>query len=204
VLIVIVGNLLWMMTFRASRQEELDTELLRLVRMGTVQEVKDVLDQGADPNARDVTSRTQGISGWFDSVVRGGRSSSLVGGATALGYAVSEKQSYELTKLLLDRGANPREPSTHEPLFWAARAGEAKTVRLLLDKGLDPNSVDSVGMTPLRGAVLSGNVDTVRLLVERGARGSFDVIGGETMMDAAKRVGAPEVVKILKDAGLKN
>jgi len=31
---------------------------------------------------------------------RGGRSSELAGGATALGYAVSEKRSYELTKLL--------------------------------------------------------------------------------------------------------
>src|SRR5688572_32142024 len=41
---------------------------------------------------------------------------------------------------------------------------------MLLDLGLDPNSANQEGRTPLMGAALKGRPEVIQLLVDRGAR----------------------------------
>ena len=41
------------------------------------------------------------------------------------------------------------------PVFWAARGGDGDTLKLLLDKGADPNATDLTGFTPVDGAELA-------------------------------------------------
>lgn len=52
------------------------------------------------------------------------------------------------------------------PVFCAARSGSAECVRLLLDRGADPNSRDSSGSTPLMSA---GSAAVVKALLDEGA-----------------------------------
>jgi hypothetical protein len=41
---------------------------------------------------------------------------------------------------------------------------------MLLDLGLDPNSANQEGRTPLMGAALKGRTEVIQLLVDRGAK----------------------------------
>jgi ankyrin repeat protein len=73
---------------------------------------------------------------------------------------------------LLARGACPRaeDSAGYTPLHYAARAGHAAIVRLLLDGGGDVNArTRAGGATPLHRAAYQGHLEVVRLLVERGA-----------------------------------
>jgi ankyrin repeat protein len=73
---------------------------------------------------------------------------------------------------LLARGACPRaeDSAGYTPLHYAARAGHAAIVRMLLDGGGDVNArTRAGGATPLHRAANQGHQQVVQLLVERGA-----------------------------------
>ena len=55
------------------------------------------------------------------------------------------------------------------PAAAAATGGDVPTMTRLLNAGLDPNSRDDAGYTPLIAAARSGNVGVIRLLTRRGA-----------------------------------
>ncbi|MCA8958041.1 MAG: ankyrin repeat domain-containing protein, partial [Planctomycetes bacterium] len=69
-------------------------------------------------------------------------------------------------KALLDAGAAP----DVEALAWAAGRGREDVVRLLVQKGADPNLTTYDGVTPLQVAAAMGRRSTVDLLLRLGAR----------------------------------
>ena len=106
-----------------------------------------LLKQGADPNQRNDAN------------------------ATALMWAVAD---LEKARLLLDHGAdvNARSDDLRTPLMIAARRpGAAPLVKLLLDRGANPNPNANplAESSPLIEAATSGDAAIVQLLVERGA-----------------------------------
>ena len=124
------------------------TPLMYAVLYGKLNDVRLLLDSGADPNARNEA------------------------GATALMWAVDD---LEKTRLLIDRGAdvNARSEDGRTALAVAtSRFGSLEVVRLLLDKGANP-SVQSPSykgtLTPLAEAANAGGEAVMRLLIERGA-----------------------------------
>ena len=124
------------------------TPFMYAVLYADLASVRDLLERGADVNARNDA------------------------GATALMWAVAD---IEKTRLLVDRGADVNAKSLNErtPLLIAAgEAGSAATVKLLLDKGADVNGAGgSPGgqMTALTEAANAGNEEAFRLLVAAGA-----------------------------------
>jgi Planctomycete cytochrome C/Ankyrin repeats (3 copies)/Ankyrin repeat len=57
------------------------------------------------------------------------------------------------------------------PLILAARrAGNTRTVKLLLERGADTTERNDVGISPVLSAAASGDVETVRLLLDAGAK----------------------------------
>lgn len=73
-------------------------------------------------------------------------------GESPLMWAVRGKHFYHMLGLLLSRGqANLAFKSAEgiDALHLAVRLGHVNTVLFLLDKGADPNTVDSAGQTPL-------------------------------------------------------
>ena len=87
-------------------------------------------------------------------------------------------------------------------LWQAARKGDAKTVKALLEKGVDVNAKFNCGVTALFHAAFRGHVAVVKALLEHGA----EVNVRDTCYDsiplgwAAWRAPA-EVVKLLLEAG---
>jgi ankyrin repeat protein len=135
-----------------------------------------LLTHGANPNLRskdDTLTRTIFTMQWF-----------FEAGATPFVRA-AQSGDIELMMLLLQHGADPKIPTDFGDTALSAAAGigwvegvtyehsvkdNLETVRMLLDLGLDPNSANRDGRTPLMGAALKGRNDVVQLLVDHGAR----------------------------------
>jgi hypothetical protein len=93
-------------------------------------------------------------------------SGALLSGASAARDAVKATQ-------LLDQHAissDERDSSGRSPLMLAVEKGQLETVRLLLDRGADPNAADPSGLTPLKLARQKGLSEIAAALTEAGAR----------------------------------
>jgi ankyrin repeat protein len=137
--------------------------------------IKLLLAKGADPNAKvreNTLTRTIFTMQWF-----------YENGATAFVRAAQSSDTV-LMKLLLDYKADPKAVTAQGDNALTASAGigwvdgvtyerspkeNLEAVRMLLDLGLDPNSANQEGRTPLMGAALKGRTDVIQLLVDRGA-----------------------------------
>ena len=78
-----------------------------------------------------------------------------------------------LARALIERGADVAaaadNPQRVAPVHAAASVGDAATMRLLLDRGADPNARQQAGFTPLHAAAGNGDVEMAKLLVAGGA-----------------------------------
>jgi ankyrin repeat protein len=155
-----------------DKSEELPWAIAR----GTLKEIRNLLDSGADTNAKDKY-------GW-----------------TVLMRAV-ESRRFEAVKLLLDRGAdvNLRTECGITALGLAAEKGDLELAGLLLDWGADVNTRNNGGITVL----MSSHPEIVKLLLDRGA--DIDAKDGEgiTALEWAARDGNSEIVKLLESRGAK-
>jgi len=144
--------------------------------MDTLEYIRILLDEGADPNARlteSTETRTVFTNQWLDE-----------NGATAF-LRASQSGDIELLRLLLDFGADPQifTELGVTPLSAAAGIGwvegitsewsteqTVETVRLLLELGIDPDYQADTGRVALHGAGHKGATEVARVLVEAGAR----------------------------------
>jgi uncharacterized protein len=146
--------------------------------------------------------------------------------------------STDLLKVILAHGADPNvQLLTHPPirssgdrgadniltigasaLLRAAKAGDTVGIRMLLDRGADPNLPNKQGVTPLMAAAgtLSRDRDTrgrfkteaeaaesVRMLLDAGADVNAKEAGGQTALHGAAFWGFTQVVQVLADHGAK-
>ena len=88
-----------------------------------------------------------------------------------------------------------------EKLIKAARKGNLKLVNSLLENGIDVNSRDEKGWTPLIWASFNGNAELIKKLIEKGADINFKNTEGYTALISASDRGWIETVKMLLDAG---
>jgi ankyrin repeat protein len=144
--------------------------------MDNLEFIKILLDRGANPNlpVKDNTlSRTIFTMQWF-----------IEPGATPF-IRAAQSSDVELMKLLLERNADPKRATDHGDNALTVAAGigwvegvtyersvaeNLQAIKMLLDLGLDPNSANRDGRTPLMGAAMKGRNDVVHLLVDRGAK----------------------------------
>jgi uncharacterized protein len=104
-----------------------------------------------------------------------------------------------LMKLLLAHGADPKIATAHNDTALAVASGigwvegitfewspeeSVDAVKMCLDLGIDPNTVDDEGRTALHGAAHKGRTEVIQLLVDHGANleahdnGSRDTFAG--------------------------
>ena len=106
---------------------------------------------------------------------------------------------------LLESGVdvNARTSDNSYALNRAAVYNQAEMVRLLLDRGADPNVQNSEGDTPLICATkyAAGHAATVKLLVEGGTDLMIKDKDGKTALDYAKAKGQQEAITLLEQTG---
>jgi ankyrin repeat protein len=167
---------------RAGDQREakpIAVELSRAIRSGDAQAIRMLLNNGADVNARDAEGNSPLILASFyaslecvELLIDKGAdvNAGNKAGATPLIRAAT---SYEKTRLLVAAGANVRVRTAlgNTPLILAARrAGNSRTVQLLLEHGANATERYSAAISPVLAGAASGDLETLRLLLDAGAK----------------------------------
>ncbi|KAF2903365.1 hypothetical protein ILUMI_02821, partial [Ignelater luminosus] len=151
--------------------------------------------------------------------------SKTTNGATPL--ILSSRQGHSnIVSFLLNQNADvqTKDSRGRSALYWATRGGNKETITLLINKeanlkanilcaasqytdkntiesllshGLDINSTDKEGKTPLHWASFSGRKDIVKLFLSKGAKINAEDKGGNTPLYWAIRTNHIQVVKLL-------
>ncbi|ERF71929.1 hypothetical protein EPUS_06488 [Endocarpon pusillum Z07020] len=88
------------------------------------------------------------------------------------------------------------------PLSHAAENGHEGIVRLLLQKGANPNSTDLAGRSPLSWAALNGREAVVQLLLDKGANADLSDNEGWNALHLAVADNCESIVKLLLEKGV--
>jgi ankyrin repeat protein len=104
-------------------------------------------------------------------------------------------------RLLLEAGSpadSPDDPYGNTALMLASFAGDAETVRLLIEHGADPHQVDQSLETALHYAAWGGSTEVASLLLAAGANpGAISEILYRTPLHFAASYGDPELIALL-------
>lgn len=90
---------------------------------------------------------------------------------------------------------------SYEDSLSSARLGDTRQLTGLLDRGVDPDTIDELGNTLLILAAREGHAETVAALLSRGARVSHRNLVGDSALMLAVLRNHGEVADLLLDAG---
>ncbi len=160
--------------------------------------VSQLLANGANPNTPIATGETPLMicarSGNLDGVTRLIKLDANVNAKepnqnqTALMWAAAERHPDVVKALIQGRAdLNARSKQGFSAIHFAARRGDIQTIQILLDAGVDINSLTqttdreaartAAGFTPLLVATLRAEVDTALYLLDHGADPNIDAAG---------------------------
>ena len=123
-------------------------------------------------------------------------------GMTGLHLAAFLGVNIVLEILAIDNSSlNLQDSSGRAPVWWAAKGGHAKMVKLLLEKGADLAAADNDGQTPLHSAASEGHTKVVSFLLEKGADLAIVDNDRQTPLHLAARDDEVEVVNLLLEKG---
>ena len=108
----------------------------------------------------------------------------------------------EMTKLLLESGADPNQPAqSGNPVIFEVLSGKVEILRLLIEAGANLNVRGTHKLTPLHSAVAEGLSEVVELLLTAGANPNSAADHGERPLHIAASKGRVDIAHSLLDHG---
>jgi ankyrin repeat protein len=92
-------------------------------------------------------------------------------------------------------------PPGNRPLHAAIAGKQAGAVRVLLERGADPNAPQDDGLTPLHLACMTDAIEIVRALLDRGANVHAQARDGNKPLALAAQRGQQPIVELLRQRG---
>jgi len=162
----------------AANYDEGTTALHYAVSYGCVEIVRDLIEAGADVNAKKNN------------------------GDTALSIAVLRNR-VDIVPMLIEAGVdvNVKYSEGTTVLHWAAEFNNVKILRVLIGAGADVNANDSDGDTALYYAVWYKRAEIVKILIQAGANVNVKDKDKGTALHEAARWNCVAVSRILFEAG---
>ena len=159
------------------RRTRLDRLLIQAVLDRDAGKANAVLDQGADPNARDTPLPDKPAwAALLDGLRRRSATDPSALMIAALGGNTGTYWNWY------------NYPGMGSPTAGWGQCDQPAIVQTLLKRGADPDAKDGYGWTPLLCAAVCGNVNIARCLLDHGADVNERFANGETvLMDAARR-----------------
>lgn len=147
--------------------------LVSAAEIGDVTKLKQLLAAGASPESRK-------------------------GQWSALNRAILFGQQ-ESVELLLRAGVdiNAHNPGIGSAVYVATAARRDSLLRILLNRGANPNLTPEWGLTPLMAAAIQGNVPAISVLLEKGADPGRRTPSGQTAADLARGQGHIEAARVI-------
>lgn len=200
-----------------AAEKDLNSKLFYAVEQNNLDEVKELIKNGADIHAREISGKkaihiavkkgNKNIVEFFlNEGIRVNDTSNS--GWTPLHYAAFSGE-LEVAKLLVAKGANVRAENAYgqkpiDLIHYSKDDGYKGVMELLLDKGKGKvNDTDKDGCTLLRYAVIIGNLEAIKFLIDKGANIHAKDNEGRTPLDLAREGGNTEVVNMLSSINTK-
>ena len=115
-------------------------------------------------------------------------------------YQAIQRNRLSAAKMLLEAGADPNiSTDVHKTaLSWAAAEGSEESIQLLLNQaGIELDTPDQSGQTPLLRAADAGHTKCIRMLLDKGANVKHVDNEGRTALSLAAIKGHKVVAKLL-------
>ena len=119
-------------------------------------------------------------------------------GNTVLSLALSKGQ-FELFDFYIKSNADCKGRNQLNLLHEAANKNRSDYVELLIERGADPNQLNSLHYTPLTIAVNHGNKTICQILLENGACATIPDKKGNTVLHLACSMGDADLIQVLID-----
>src|SRR5690242_5543407 len=188
--------------------------LHRAAAHGDAAQIRELLGNGADANARDAAGRSPlhvaAFGSHYDAVralVAGGADiNALENRRYDVITIAAVKDDVRMVKLALELGGNAKlvtSPYDGTALIAAAHLGHAEVVKALIDGGAPLDHVNNLGWTALIEAVILGDggarhIATVAHLVAAGANRTIADRGGVTPLQHARQRGFQKIAAALQ------
>lgn len=125
-------------------------------------------------------------------------------GYPAAGLAIFFRHG-ELARELIALGADVNAAADNAncvaPVHAAAAVCDRETMRLLLERGADPNKKQQMDYTALHGAASRGDIEMAKLLIEHGADRNARGSDGLSAADVARKYGKSEFAEWMEAGG---
>lgn len=191
-------------------KEALNRALLDASYDGSVEEVKELLQKGADINTKNEYGSTPfklAIAGNNYSVVQlflqlgqnpNRESDEAIPVVTPL-MSAAANGNIELLQLLLKYGANPDHPTSAGGTALMSATRHTEIFKILINHNANIHARDNYGRTVLIWGALHGTEEVVSLLCKMGVDPEVKDKGGNTALTEAQNKGRSNVVKLLRN-----